>query len=112
MVHVVEGRQYNTYTVQATSMPAPQLQRWSLRLTLIMTSFDAHNHRRQTQQRSIASERQVDRGMVRSMHSTILYSALLIHRITSAKRTSEVRPVVLVRESSTQCIHLIHVPDI
>ena len=28
--------------------------------------------------------------------------ALLIHGITSAKRTHEVRPVVLVRESSTQ----------
>ena len=31
---VVKGRQYSAYTVQATSMPAPQSQRWNLRLTL------------------------------------------------------------------------------
>ena len=34
MVHMVKGRQYSAYTVQATSMPAPQSQRWSLRPTL------------------------------------------------------------------------------
>ena len=37
MVHVVKGRQYSAYTactIQATSMSAPQSQRWSLRLTI------------------------------------------------------------------------------
>ena len=32
--------------------------------------------------------------------------ALFIHGITSAKRTREVRPAVLVRESSTQLVNM------
>ena len=54
---------------------------------------------------STASEHQVSRGMahsVRAIYSTRL--ALFIHGITSAKRTREVRPTVLYRESSTQLI--------
>ena len=53
---------------------------------------------------STASEHQV-RGMahsVRAIYSTRL--ALFIDRITSAKRTREVRPAVLRRESSAQLI--------
>ena len=55
---------------------------------------------------STASEHQVSRGMAHSVRA-ILYStrlALFIHRITSAKRTREVRPAVLCRESSAQLI--------
>ena len=51
--------------------------------------------------RSATSERQVGRG-VRTIYSTRL--ALFIHGITSAKRTRELRPMVLVRESSTQLL--------
>ena len=39
---------------------------------------------------------------VRAIYSARL--ALFIHGITSAKRTREVRPAVLVRESSTQLV--------
>ena len=52
-----------------------------------------------------ASEHQVSRGMAHSVHA--IYStrlALFIHGITSAKRTREVRPAVLRRESSAQLI--------
>ena len=69
-------------------------------------------HRR----RYTASEHRVGRGMahsVRAMYSARL--ALFINGITSAKRTREVRPAVLVRESSTQlnCIRIrwIHASD-
>ena len=54
---------------------------------------------------STASEHQVSRGMAHSVRAT--YStrlALFIHGITSAKRTREVRPAVLHRESSAQLI--------
>ena len=54
---------------------------------------------------STASEHQVSRSMahsVRAIYSTRL--ALFIHGITSAKRTREVRPAVLRRESSAQLI--------
>ena len=58
---------------------------------------------------STASEHQVSRGMahsVRAIYSTRL--ALFIHGITSAKRTREVRPAVLRRESSAQLIMYSH----
>ena len=54
---------------------------------------------------STASEYQVSRSMAHSVHA--IYStrlALFIHGITSAKRTCEVWPAVLSRESSTQLI--------
>ena len=49
-----------------------------------------------------ASELQIGRGMTRAINSARL--ALFIHRITSAKRTREVRPALLVGESSTQLL--------
>ena len=54
---------------------------------------------------STASEHQVSRGMahsVRAIYSTRL--ALFIHGIMSAKKTCEVQPAVLSRESSAQLI--------
>jgi hypothetical protein len=60
-------------------------------------------------------ELQIGRDMARAIYSARL--AIFIHRITSAKRTREVRPAVglLVRESSTQLliyiIRWIHVSD-
>ena len=95
MVHMVKGRQYRAYTIQATSIWAPQSQRWSLRPTLNL-NFQLQ------ETNSTASEHQVGRGMahsVRAIYSTRL--ALFIRGITSAKRTREVRPAVLRRESST-----------
>ena len=90
-------------------MPAPQSQRWSLRLTLDFNSdkFQCFiNHRRRSRQRSTASKLQIDRGiacyMMHAIYCTRL--ALFIHKITSAKKTREVRPAILVRESSTQLI--------
>ena len=49
-----------------------------------------------------APEHQVGHGMAHSLRA--IYSArlaLYIHGITSAKKTREVQPAVLVRESST-----------
>ena len=54
---------------------------------------------------STASEHQVSCGMahsVRAIYSTRL--ALFIHGITSATRTCEVWPAILIRESSTQLV--------
>ena len=45
---------------------------------------------------------QIGRGMTRAINSARL--ALFIHRITSAKRTREVRLALLVGESSTQLL--------
>ena len=45
MVHMVKGRQYSAYTVQATLMMVPQSQRWSLRPT-----FDLDNDKFQLQE--------------------------------------------------------------
>ena len=92
---------------QATSMPAPQSQRWSLRPILDLDSdkFQCFNHRRRTRQHHTASECQVSCGMarsVRTMYSTRL--ALFIHGIMSAKRTRELRPVVFVGESSARLL--------
>ena len=56
---------------------------------------------------STASEHQVSRGMAHSDSVRVIYStrlALFIHGITSAKRTREVRPAVLHKESSAQLI--------
>ena len=56
---------------------------------------------------STASEHQVSRSMAHSVRAIHVYStrlALSIHGITSAKRTLEVRPAVLRRESSAQLI--------
>ena len=54
---------------------------------------------------STASEHQVSRGIAHSVRATYsIRLALFIHGITSAKRTREVRPAVLRRESSTQLI--------
>ena len=67
--------------------------------------LDTDNFRSQ-ETNSTASEHQVSRGMAHSVRA-ILYStrlALFIHGITSAKRTREVRPAVLHRESSAQLI--------
>ena len=55
-----------------------------------------------TRQHGTASELQIGRGMTRAINSARL--ALFIHRITSAKRTREVRPALLVGESSTQLL--------
>ena len=83
-------------------------QRWSLKLTLDLDSdtFWYFNHRRWTLQHSTASKLQIARGMVCSMHDAIYSTriALVIYRIMSAKRICEVRPVVLIRESSTQLL--------
>ena len=52
-----------------------------------------------------ASEHRIGRGMPHSLRA--IYSArlaLFVHGIMSAKRMHEVRPVVLVRESSTQLV--------
>ena len=49
-----------------------------------------------------AFELQIGRGMTHAINSARL--ALFIHRITSAKRTGEVRPALLVEESSTQLL--------
>ena len=101
MVHMVKGRQYSANIIQATSIPAPQSLRWSLRLTL---NLNTDNFQSQ-ETNSTASEHQVGRSMahsVRAIYSTRL--ALFIHGITSAKRTHEVRPAVLCRESSTQLV--------
>ena len=96
-------------------MSTPQLQRWSLRLTV---DLDTDNFQSQetnsTAPYHTASQHRVGRGMahsVRAIYSTRL--ALFIHGITSAKRMCEVRPAVLVRESSTQlnCIRWIHASD-
>ena len=65
------------------------------------------NHRRRTRQHHTASEHHVGCGMTHSVHATCTYStrlALFIHRIMSTKRMYEVRPAILVRESSTQLI--------
>jgi hypothetical protein len=64
-------------------MQAPQSQRWYLKPTLDLDSdrFRYFNHRRRTRQRSTASKLQIDRD-----------------------RACEVRPMVLIRESSTQLI--------
>ena len=48
------------------------------------------------------STAQIGCGMTRAINSARL--ALFIHRITSAKRMHEVRPALLVRESSTQLL--------
>ena len=45
--------------------------------------------------------------MTRAINSARL--ALFIHRITSAKRMREVRPALLVRESSTQLLMLFEI---
>ena len=44
MVHMVKGRKYSAYTatVQATLMPAPESQRWSLRPTLFTPPLSTH----------------------------------------------------------------------
>ena len=52
--------------------------------------------------RQYSSKLQIARGMACSTHNTIYSARLFIHRITSAQRTREVRPAVLVRKSSTQ----------
>ena len=65
--------------------------------TPIVTSFDASIT-------GTAFEFQIGRGIARSMHDAI-YSArlaLFIHGITSAKRTHQARPAVLIGESSTR----------
>ena len=92
MVHVVKGRQY-THRRRGLN----RMQRWSLRPTLDF-EFRCFNHR----QHGTASELQIGRGMMRAINSARL--ALFIHRITSAKRTREVRPALLVGESSTQLL--------
>ena len=70
--------------------------------TSILTIF---NHRRQTRSIATASEHQIGRDIAYSVCA--IYSArlaLFIHGITSAKKTREIRLVVLVRESSTQFV--------
>ena len=82
MVHMVKGRQHNVYTVQATSIPAPQLQRWSLRLTL---DLDTDNF--QSQETNSTASEPVGRGMahsVRAVYNTRL--ALFIHGGTSQRK--------------------------
>ena len=82
-------------------MSASQSQRWSLRLTLNLDT----EHRRRTQQCHTASEHRVGRGMAHSVCA--IDSArldLFIHGIALAKRTDEVWPVILLRESSTQLV--------
>jgi hypothetical protein len=71
-------------------------------LDLDSDKFRCFNHRRRTQQRSTASELQIGRDMARAIYSARL--AIFIYGITSAKRTREVRPAVLVRENSTQLL--------
>jgi hypothetical protein len=51
---------------------------------------------------STASELQIGHDMARAIYSARL--VIFIHGITSAKRMREVRPAVLVRESSTQLL--------
>ena len=83
-------------------MPGSQSHRWSLRSTFDF-EFGCFNQRRRTRQHSTASELQIGRGMTRAINSARL--ALFIHKITSAKRTREVRPaLILVGESSTQLL--------
>ena len=98
---MVKGHQYSAYTVQATSMPAPQSQRWSLRPTLDLDNKFQSQETNSTAPYSI----RVGCGMAQSVHA--IYStrlALFIHGITSAKRTREVWLPILTRESSTQLI--------
>ena len=73
----------------------------SLLLTSTVTRFDTSitGH-------STASKLQIARGMVSCMHDAIHSTrlAFVIYGITSARRMCEVRPVVLIRESSTQLL--------
>ena len=94
MVHVVK-------VVNTHIDAGPQSQRWSLRSTFNL-EFRCFNQRRWTRQHSTVSELQIGRCMTRAINSARL--ALFIHRITSAKRTCEVRPALLIRESSTQLL--------
>ena len=52
-------------------------------------------------------------GLVAAWRTACARLALFIHGIMSAKRTCEVQPAILVRESSTQlnCIRWIHASD-
>ena len=68
MLHMVKGRQYSEYCLQAILMPAPQSQRWSLTLDLDSDKFRCFNHRRRAQKRSTASKFQTDSGMAYCMH--------------------------------------------
>ena len=80
-------------------------RRDGVRDRLSILTLTIFNHRRRTRQRHTASEHWVDRSMAhcaRAIYSARL--ALFIHGITSAKRTHEVRPAVLVRECSTQLV--------
>ena len=105
-------------------MPAPQSQRWSLRPTLNLDSdkFQCFNQRRQTRQRSIASEFQIGHCMAHNMHDVCYimctvssywgcgqvfhnnYSSFIYPRDYVSQKTREIRPAVLLRESSTQLI--------
>ena len=89
-------------------MSAPQSQRWRLRPTL-----DLDTNKFSITGDELDSAIQllnigfiiIGRGMARCVRA--IYSArlaLFIHGITSSKRTREVRPAVLVKESSTQFV--------
>ena len=102
MVHMVQGRQYSVCTVYKTQRFNHREGVWDQ-----LTSFDASITGDELDSAvQLLGERQIARGIARRMHDAI-YSArlaLFIHGITSAKRTREVRPAVLVRKSSTQLL--------
>ena len=88
-------------------MSAPQSQRWSLRPNLDLDTDNNYFQSHAGDELDSAIQL-LNIGLVAAWHTAcVLYRArlaLFIHGITSFKRTFEVRPAVLVRESSTQLV--------
>ena len=97
MVHMVQGRQHSVCTVCKPHGCQHLNHRdgvWDRLLTSIVTSFNA-----------LITGDELDSAL--NFRSLVAWHAcvmLFIHGITSAKRTHEVRPAVLIRESSTQLL--------
>ena len=94
MVHVVKV--VNTH-IDAGASIAEMESKINFRLRVSMLQSKEMNSTAQYSFRI-----QIGRGMTRAINSARL--ALFIHRITSAKRTREVRLALLVGESSTQLL--------
>ena len=89
MVHVVKG-----HHIDASASIVEMESKTDYRLRVSMLQSQEMNS---TAQYSFQT-----RGMTRAINSARL--TLFIHRITSAKRTREVRAALLVGESSTQLL--------